>query len=133
MKSVKFPDGDINDVFTIHYMKLNQIPFDKIKSGEKTIEIRCNDEKRQMLKENDIIVFQLVDNENETIRTKVKALYRFKTFYELYSTFNFSEFGCEGYTMRRMLDETEMIYSKDKEQKYGALGIRLEVINREVN
>lgn len=112
----------------VYYMKLNRTPFDKIKSGEKTIEIRCNDEKRQMLKENDIIVFQRVDNKKETITTRVKALYRFKTFYELYSAFGFSEFGCKEYNMQRMLDETERIYSKDKEQKYGALGIRIEVI-----
>lgn len=111
-----------------HYMKLNRNPFDKIKNGEKNIEVRCNDEKRQALKENDIIVFQLVDNEKETITTRVKVLYKFKTFYELYSAFDFSEFGCKEYTMQRMLDETEMIYSKDKEQKYGALGIRIEVI-----
>lgn len=111
-----------------HYMKLNRTPFDKIKRGEKTIEIRCNDEKRQMLKENDIIVFGLVDDEKETITTRVKALYRFKSFYELYSAFDFSEFGCKEYTMQRMLNETETIYSKEKEQEYGALGIRIEVM-----
>ena len=113
----------------IHQMQLNQIPFDKIKNGTKTIEIRCNDEKRQKLKPSDIIIFNLVGNEDQKINVLVKELYPFKTFYELYSAFDFAEFGCDGYTMERMIEETEMIYSKEKEEKYGVLGIRVERID----
>ena len=32
-----------------HEMKLNVEPFDKIKNGKKTIELRLNDEKRQLI------------------------------------------------------------------------------------
>ena len=38
-------------------MKLNAYPFEMIKSGEKTIEIRLFDEKRQQIKAGDKIVF----------------------------------------------------------------------------
>ena len=38
-------------------MKLNNGPFKKIKDGTKTIELRLNDEKRQLLKEKDLIEF----------------------------------------------------------------------------
>lgn len=38
-------------------MNLHNEPFDLIKNGTKTIELRLNDEKRQLLKENDIIEF----------------------------------------------------------------------------
>lgn len=42
---------------TIHNMNLNNGPFSRIKDGTKTIELRLNDEKRQLLKENDFIEF----------------------------------------------------------------------------
>ena len=37
-----------------HEMKLNNSPFERIKNGTKTIELRLNDEKRQLLKINRI-------------------------------------------------------------------------------
>ena len=40
-----------------HRMNLNNTPFNLIKNGTKTIELRLNDEKRQLLKENDFIEF----------------------------------------------------------------------------
>ncbi len=36
-------------MITTHYMKLNVVPFKQMKNGSKTIEIRCNDEKRQLI------------------------------------------------------------------------------------
>ena len=38
-----------------HEMKLNNGPFERIKNGTKTIELRLNDEKRQLLKIKDLI------------------------------------------------------------------------------
>ena len=112
---------------TTHYMKLNAVPFEKMKNGIKTIEVRCNDEKRQLVKVDDIIIFTLVGG-NENIKVKVKALYPFPTFKELYSAFDFAEFGCKNYTMQRMLDETQEIYSADQENKHGVLGMRCELV-----
>ena len=40
-----------------HEMKLNNGPFERIKNGTKTIELRLNDEKRQLLKIKDLIEF----------------------------------------------------------------------------
>ena len=34
----------------IHTMKLDAVPFEKIKSGKKTVELRLFDEKRQKIK-----------------------------------------------------------------------------------
>ncbi|MBR2169685.1 MAG: ASCH domain-containing protein, partial [Alistipes sp.] len=34
----------------LHRMKLKQSPFEKIKNGIKTVELRLNDEKRQQVK-----------------------------------------------------------------------------------
>ena len=38
-----------------HRMNLNNNPFNLIKNGTKTIELRLNDEKRQLLKEKDLM------------------------------------------------------------------------------
>ena len=41
----------------IHTMKLDAEPFEKIKNGSKTVELRLFDEKRQKIKPGDIIEF----------------------------------------------------------------------------
>jgi ASC-1-like (ASCH) protein len=50
-------------------MKLNNDPFNRIKNGSKTIELRLNDEKRSKLKVNDFIEFTNVEtNEKNAYR-----------------------------------------------------------------
>ena len=39
----------------LHIMKLKRTPFDKIRNGSKTIELRLNDEKRQKVNIGDFI------------------------------------------------------------------------------
>lgn len=46
----------------LHCMKLNRDPFEKIKSGSKTIEMRLFDEKRQRISVGDFIEFSSADN-----------------------------------------------------------------------
>ena len=59
-----------------HYMRLHPEPFDKIKNGTKTIEMRLYDEKRQLLKVGDLIEFTNRAN-SEKILTEVTNLYVF--------------------------------------------------------
>lgn len=108
-----------------HKMSLNERPFQLIKEGRKTIEIRCNDEKRQKISVGDSIIFQKLPEMSENITVEVLALYPYNTFEELYRAFDFSEFGCKGYTMQQLLDGTREIYSEEKHARYGALGIRV--------
>ncbi len=68
-----------------HYMRLDRAPFDMIKSGRKTIELRLYDEKRQKLNTGDIIIFTCTDDETDVIRTKVINLHKFRDFEELYA------------------------------------------------
>ena len=42
---------------TVHNMKLHHAPFDMIRRGEKTIELRLYDEKRRLIEVGDRIVF----------------------------------------------------------------------------
>lgn len=47
-----------------HIMRLNPLPFKMIASGEKTIELRLNDEKRRLINVGDEITFiNTEDNE----------------------------------------------------------------------
>ena len=58
----------------VHKMKLYSSPFEMIKSGEKTIELRLFDEKRQKVKIGDKIVFTNTAN-GETLNTTVVKLH----------------------------------------------------------
>ena len=67
----------------VHQMKLNPGPFAMIKSGEKTIELRLYDEKRQQIKVGDSILFTSTAT-GERIYAAVKRLHRFDSFEALY-------------------------------------------------
>ena len=53
-----------------HEMRLHPEPFELIKGGTKTIEMRLYDEKRRQIREGDIITFTNRQT-NEEIKTKV--------------------------------------------------------------
>jgi len=112
-----------------HEMRLLPKPFDSIRSGAKTVEIRLNDEKRRKIEIGDIITFRKLPEEDESLRVEVEALYRRKTFEELYESLPFKAFGCEGYSMERMLEETYAIYTHEQEKRYGVLGIGIKPVN----
>jgi len=51
-----------------HRMRLSESAFEKIKTGKKQMEIRCNDEKRQLLKVGDVICFYKLPEEKEELK-----------------------------------------------------------------
>ena len=55
-------------------MKLNNEQFEKIKNETKTVELRLNDEKRQLLRVKDLIEFTN-RNTNEKILVEIERLY----------------------------------------------------------
>ena len=109
----------------VHTMKLHAAPFEKIKSGSKTIELRLYDEKRQMINPGDTIVFTNTAT-GEQLRAKVKKLHRFASFEELYQTLSLLQCG---YTAEDIDSaspaDMEAYYSKEEQQKYGVVGIEL--------
>ena len=111
-----------------HYMNLCPEPFEMIRSGEKTIELRLNDEKRKAISVGDTIVFTNTQDNSRQISTTVTALHKFKNFAELYS--NLPLLKC-GYTEEDIdsakPEDMNVYYSKELEEKYGALGIELAV------
>ena len=109
----------------MHDMKLHRAPFEMIRSGEKTIELRLYDEKRQKIKEGDVITFTNTYG-GEQIRATVKKLHVFNNFDELYKALPLLQCG---YT-REDVDsaspsDMEEYYSKEEQNKYGVVGIEL--------
>ena len=112
----------------IHNMNLNPSPFEMIKSGRKTIELRLFDEKRQQIKVGDGIVFTNTLTK-ETLSTTVVGLHKFDSFYELYD--NLPLLKC-GYTEEDIGKanprDMEQYYSPAEQKKYGVVGIELTLI-----
>ncbi|MBQ7321990.1 MAG: ASCH domain-containing protein [Clostridia bacterium] len=109
----------------MHEMKLHPSPFEKIKNGTKTIELRLYDEKRQQLREGDGIAFTNTAS-GERICATVKKLHRFDSFAALYRTLPLLQCG---YTAENIAsaDPSDMsrYYSAEEQHKYGVVGIEL--------
>ena len=110
-----------------HYMKLDPSPFEMIKSGKKTIELRLFDEKRQKIRVGDEITFVHTQNEGETLCCRVMALHPFENFAQLYKKLPVKQFG---YTMSELNTaspaDMNAYYSEEEQKKYGVLGIEIE-------
>lgn len=109
----------------MHNMKLNPHPFEMIKSGQKTIELRLYDAKRHQIKEGDAIVFTNTDTGEKMTGTVVK-LHRFATFDELYKALPLLKCGYTTDTIDRATPaDMNQYYSVDEQNKYGVVGIEL--------
>jgi len=106
-----------------HKMKLQREPFNMIKKGNKDIEMRLYDEKRQQIKINDVIEFTNI-NSNETIKCIVTNLYRYPSFKELYAAINKERLGYQIKEEATYLD-MEKFYNSDEIKKYGVVGIEI--------
>lgn len=108
----------------LHQMKLRTLPFEKIKNGSKTIELRLNDEKRQTVQVGDFIEFSCLDEPKQKIQTRVTALHHFSSFEELYTALPKEKLG---YTPAEtpVPDHMNEYYPRKKQEQYGVLGIEL--------
>jgi len=103
-------------------MKLNEAPFNRIKNGTKTIEFRLFDEKRQLIKIGDQIEFSKLPDLQEKLLVDVIELYREDTFENL-----FRKLYTDEEEIKRKTKAMYQIYSPEKEQQYGVLGIRIKI------
>ncbi len=112
----------------IHKMKLHDVPFSHMKSGQKTIELRLRDEKRQLLQVGDIICFTNTKT-GEELHAEILQLHVFSSFEALYRTLPLLKCG---YTEQDIVNaspcDMEAYYSLEEQQKHGVLGIELKVI-----
>ena len=106
-------------------MRLHNSPFKLIKSGTKTIEMRLNDEKRQLIKVGDSIKFINRVTEEEMV-TLVMGLHYYDSFDELYKHFDKVSIGYAE-DEEANPDDMSQYYNKDDILKYGVVGIEIEV------
>lgn len=93
-------------------MRLHPEPFEQVKLGQKKIECRLNDEKRQQLAVGDVIEFQLRPECTEVIEKQICALHHFSTFEEMFTKFP-----------EERINNVYQYYTTEGEQKWGVLAI----------
>lgn len=108
-------------------MSLREAPFRAVESGRKTVEMRLYDEKRRLLRVEDIIRFTLVDGE-ETLYTTVVGLRYFPSFRDLYEAFLPTHGKAAlGYGEDEIPDPADMLayYTQDTIDYHGVVGIEI--------
>ena len=111
----------------MHKMKLQNDPFIKIKNKTKTIEMRVYDEKRRKINVEDLIEFTNI-NTKEKMLVKVKNIYLYKDFDELYKNHDKVSIG---YERNDIADPNDMsiYYNEEDIKENGVVGIEIELVN----
>jgi ASC-1-like (ASCH) protein len=107
-----------------HTLHLNSSPFNKIKNGQKTIESRLDDEKRQELKVGDHLTFINREDEAE-IQSTITDLHYFPTFADLFQNLPKRKFADE--SVEALLQEINRFHSSENEQRWGVVGIEFKI------
>lgn len=115
----------VNDFMTTHQLKLATEPFNAIISGDKTIESRLYDAKRQKIQIGDRIIFTNRDNSEQTVTAEVVGLLRYATFRDLFSHNNPRKFG--GDNVEWLENQISEFYSIEDQKIYGVIGIEFKV------
>ena len=111
-----------------HEMKLQPKYYDFILNGTKRIEIRLFDEKRQQIKIGDTIKFLKEPELIESFNVKVVDLLRYNNFEEMFKDFDISVLADKSMTKEELIGVLEQFYTKEKQEQYGVLGIKIELL-----
>ena len=111
-----------------HEMKLQPKYYNYIFNGTKRIEIRLYDEKRRKIKIGDIIKFLKEPLLNESFDVRVIELLRYNFFEDILKDFDISILADKSMTKKKLIDDLEQFYTKEKQAEYGVLAIRIELI-----
>ena len=110
----------------LYEMHLSPVPFNRIATGRKDIEMRLFTEGRKNLQKGDIIKFINWAN-SKTMEVEVVDVYKFPTFKELYEFFPKERLG---YSSEEVADYKDMyvFYPKEKIKTFGVIGIEVKLI-----
>lgn len=106
-----------------HQMNLHDEPFKLIQNGSKTVELRLNDEKRQLLNIDDIIEFTNRATQ-EKMETKITKLSYYDSFKELYKHYDKVSMGYKE-DEEALPEDMEIYYSKEDIEFYGVVAIEI--------
>lgn len=110
-----------------HNMKLQPKYYNFMLNGTKRIEIRLNDEKRKNINLGYTIIFTNTST-NESFNTKVIGLLNYRAFEDMLKDFDMSILADKSITKNELINVLEEFYSKEMQEKYGVLGIRIELL-----
>ena len=111
----------------VHELKLQPKYYDYILNGTKRIELRLFDEKRQLINIGDKIKFLNESNLEESFEVLVVGLLRYNSFEDLFNDFDISILADKTMTKEELLDVLGEFYTKEKQEEYGVLGIRIKL------
>ena len=112
-----------------HIMKLNPSPFEMIRSGRKTIELRLYDERRRSIEKGDRITFINTEDESKTLCAEVLDMHIFESFKELYDKLPLIKCGYTDEDINSASHKDMLLYYPESKQKmYGAVGIEIKLI-----
>lgn len=111
-----------------HEMKLQPEYYNFILNGTKRIEIRLFDKKRQQIKIGDTIKFFKEPDLNESFDAKITGLLRYNYFEDMFKDFDISILSDKSMTKDELIGVLEQFYTKEKQEQYGVLGIKIELL-----
>ena len=112
-----------------HHLHLHEEPFERVRTGRQTIEMRLFDEKRQMFDLGDAIIFSKRDHPTETIETEIVGLLRYRTFRELIQDIPPTLYGYPPDFNKDVAAELmRTYYSEEDELRSGVIGIKIKLI-----
>ena len=112
-----------------HVMNLTPAPMQEIRTGNKTIELRLNDEKRKQISVGDAIKFINTEDSKDTLRVTVVDLFVFSSFAELYDNLPLLKCGYnEDNITTASPDDMDIYYPKEKQNQYGVVGIEISLL-----
>lgn len=114
-----------------YIMRLTVVPFEKLRNGSKTIELRLYDEKRKKIKKGDIILFISTENRNDRLLARVIDIYTYASFKDLYRELSLRDLGYSAEeSITASSKDMEQFYSPEEQAQYGVVGFRLELLSQ---
>lgn len=110
-------------------MHLNPAAFAAIQAGTKTIEVRLNDPKRQLVEVGDMLTFTNLADPKQQETARVVSLQVFRTFADLYQYFPHEAVGSlVTDSLAQIVAETHATYAPEREKRWGVLAIGVQVM-----
>ena len=108
----------------MHEMDVKTKYYNLLKSGEKTVELRLLDEKRQQIKIGDEITFSDASDANETFVARVVDLHKAESFYKLFDIIAPEQAGFS--SREEVVDVMQEFYPLDMQKQFSVVGIEVE-------
>ena len=114
----------------IYEMKLNELHFEKIITGKKTMVYGLFDNWRRLLNIGDRIIFENIGNSEQRIAAVIKSLHRYASFEDMLIAIPVEKWGnASTDSPREAAIKMNQYYTIDQIQKYGVIAIDISLID----